>query len=154
MYEYVVIIDRVVDGDTVDVHIDLGFGVWLRDQRVRLHDIDTPECRTRDIEEKFFGLAAKDFVTQMLPEGSTQIMFSKSYDNTGKFGRILADFRVFDFQNDRVSNLTEVLINVGHAVKYNGDNRDLVQQYHLENRHNLFESGMLSRQDFEKFLAQ
>lgn len=154
MYEYTVIIDRVVDGDTVDVHIDLGFGVWMRNERVRLYGVDTPECRTKDLEEKFFGLAAKDFVTKMLPEGSSQIMLSKSYDSKGKFGRVLADFRVFDFQNDRVSTLTEVLMNIGHAAKYQSDNRELLRQYHMDNRYKLFESGMLSRQDFERFLSQ
>lgn len=154
MYEYTVIIDRVVDGDTVDVHIDLGFDMWIRNQRVRLHDIDAPESRSRDLEEKFFGLAATEFVKKTLPEGSSQIMLSKSYDSKGKFGRILGDFRVFDFRNDRVSVLTEVMMNLGHAVKYHAQNRDLLKQYHLDNRQKLFESGLLSRQDFEKFLAQ
>ena len=59
MYEYKIIIDRWVDGDTVDVDIDLGFDVVLKKQRVRLYEIDTPESRTRDLEEKKFGLASK-----------------------------------------------------------------------------------------------
>ena len=59
MYEYRVHILRVVDGDTVDVDIDLGFGIWLRNERVRIMGIDTPESRTRDKVEKVFGLAAK-----------------------------------------------------------------------------------------------
>ena len=58
MYEYRCRIDRVVDGDTVDVDIDLGFGVWLREERVRMYGIDTPESRTRDLVEKKYGLAA------------------------------------------------------------------------------------------------
>ena len=58
MYEYRCRIDRVVDGDTVDVDIDLGFGVWLREERVRMYGIDTPESRTRDLVEKRYGLAA------------------------------------------------------------------------------------------------
>ena len=58
MYEYRVKIVRVVDGDTVDVDIDLGFGVWLKKQRVRLYGIDTPESRTRDLVEKKFGKMA------------------------------------------------------------------------------------------------
>ena len=62
MYEYRCRIDRVVDGDTVDVDIDLGFGVWLREERVRMYGIDTPESRTRDLVEKRYGLAAKAFV--------------------------------------------------------------------------------------------
>ena len=61
MYEYKCKIRKVVDGDTVDVDIDLGFGVWLRKQRVRLVGIDTPESRTKDLEEKKYGLAQKSF---------------------------------------------------------------------------------------------
>mgnify|MGYP001626851200 CR=1 FL=1 len=63
MYEYRANLVKVVDGDTVDVDIDLGFGVWLRDERVRIMGIDTPESRTRDQVEKLFGLAAKNRVT-------------------------------------------------------------------------------------------
>ena len=59
MYEYKCKIRKVVDGDTVDVDIDLGFGVWLRKQRVRLVGIDTPESRTKDLEEKKYGLGCK-----------------------------------------------------------------------------------------------
>ena len=61
MYEYKCKIRKVVDGDTVDVDIDLGFGVWLRKQRVRLVGIDTPESRTKDLQEKKYGLAKKSF---------------------------------------------------------------------------------------------
>ena len=70
MYEYKCRIDRVIDGDTVDVDIDLGFGVWLRKERVRMYGIDTPESRTRDLEEKKYGLAAKAFVLAFLPVDS------------------------------------------------------------------------------------
>ncbi len=62
MYEYRCKVIRVVDGDTVDIDIDLGFGVWLHKERVRIYGIDTPESRTRDKEEKKFGLMAKEFV--------------------------------------------------------------------------------------------
>ena len=70
MYEYKCRIDRVIDGDTVDVDIDLGFGVWLLKERVRMYGIDTPESRTRDLEEKKYGLAAKAFVLAFLPVDS------------------------------------------------------------------------------------
>ena len=68
MYEYRCKVVKVIDGDTVDVDIDLGFGVWLHKERVRMFGIDTPESRTRDLEEKKFGLAAKQFLTDMLDD--------------------------------------------------------------------------------------
>ena len=73
MYEYKCKIRKVVDGDTVDVDIDLGFGVWLRKQRVRLVGIDTPESRTKDLEEKNYGLAAKEFLTKWVTSGGLTI---------------------------------------------------------------------------------
>ena len=66
MFEYNFKLVKVVDGDTVDIDIDLGFGVWLKDQRIRLMGIDTPESRTRDDEEKKFGLLAKEEVIKYL----------------------------------------------------------------------------------------
>ena len=72
MYEYRCKILRVVDGDTVDVDIDLGFGIIMSNERVRIHGIDAPESRTRDLVEKKFGLAAKERVLELLPEGSYQ----------------------------------------------------------------------------------
>ena len=68
MYEYRCKVVKIVDGDTVDVDIDLGFGVWLHKERIRMFGIDTPESRTRDLEEKKFGLAAKQFLTDMLDD--------------------------------------------------------------------------------------
>ena len=65
MYEYNFKLVKVVDGDTIDVDIDLGFGVWLRNQRIRMMGIDTPESRTRDLEEKKFGLIAKEKLIQL-----------------------------------------------------------------------------------------
>ena len=68
MYEYRCKVVHIVDGDTVDVDIDLGFGVWLHKERIRMYGIDTPESRTRDLEEKKYGLAAKAFLTGMLDD--------------------------------------------------------------------------------------
>ena len=68
MYEYKVTLDRVVDGDTIDVNVDLGFTVWLSKQRVRLHGLDTWESRTRDLEVKAKGLLAKEFTKHMVSE--------------------------------------------------------------------------------------
>ena len=92
VYEYNCKIVRVVDGDTVDVDIDLGFGIWMHKERVRLHGIDTPESRTRDLEEKKYGLLAKEQILFFLPEGSMQTLVTVK-DKAGKFGRILGKFK-------------------------------------------------------------
>ena len=83
MYEYRANIRRVVDGDTVDVDIDLGFGVWLKKQRVRLYGIDTPESRTRDLDEKKFGLMAKEYLIDQLKDGA---ILKTRLDGKGKYG--------------------------------------------------------------------
>ena len=70
MYEYKAKILKVVDGDTVDVDIDLGFGIWMKDERVRIKEIDTPESRTRDKEEKVRGLLAKKYLQEALKKGN------------------------------------------------------------------------------------
>ena len=79
MYEYKCKIIKVVDGDTVDVDLDLGFGVWLRDERVRIMGIDTPESRTSDPIEKIFGNAAKQRVNSLLGEDAILISKVKNY---------------------------------------------------------------------------
>ena len=76
MYEYRCKIVKVIDGDTVDVDIDLGFGVWLHKERVRLYGIDTPESRTRDLEEKKYGLMDKKLVLTLMPIGSMKILIT------------------------------------------------------------------------------
>ena len=143
MYEYRATIIKIVDGDTVDVDIDLGFNVVLKDERVRIAGIDTPESRTRDLEEKKFGLAAKARVKQLLGKTcvlKTQINKSGE-DMKGKFGRILGDFNVYDSDTDSWKLLTSILISEGHAVPYHGQNKDDVQKAHLANRVKLLEDG-------------
>ncbi len=145
MYEYRATIIKIVDGDTVDVDIDLGFNVVLRDERVRIAGIDTPESRTRDLEEKKFGLAAKARVKQLLGKTcvlKTQINKSGE-DMKGKFGRILGDFNVYDSDTDSWKLLTSILISEGHAVPYHGQNKDDVQKAHLANRVKLIEDGIV-----------
>ena len=95
MHEYNCTIRRVVDGDTVDVDIDLGFDMWIHNERVRLFGIDTPESRTRDLEEKKAGLFAKDVVLHYLPEGSKQVLRTHK-DKVGKYGRVLGEFVIYD----------------------------------------------------------
>jgi len=146
MYEYRATIIKIVDGDTVDVDIDLGFGIVLSDERVRIAGIDTPESRTRDLEEKKFGLAAKARVKQLLGKTcvlKTQINKSGE-DMKGKFGRILGDFNVYDSATDSWKLLTSILISEGHAVPYHGQNKDDVQKAHLANRVKLLEDGVVT----------
>ena len=73
MYEYRCKIVKIIDGDTVDVDIDLGFGVWLHKERVRLYGIDTPESRTSDKEEKVYGLIAKEWIKKFMPVDSMHV---------------------------------------------------------------------------------
>ena len=146
MYEYRATIVKVVDGDTVDVDIDLGFGIVLSDERVRIAGIDTQESRTRDKEEKKFGLAAKARVKQLL--GKTCVLKTQinkdGEDMKGKFGRILGDFSVYDSATDRWRMLTEILVSEGHAVPYHGQNKEDVQKAHLANRVKLLEDGVVT----------
>ena len=133
MYEYSCKIVRVVDGDTVDVDIDLGFGVWMHNERVRLHGIDTPESRTRDLEEKKFGLLAKDQVKHFLPEGSIQTLVTVK-DKVGKFGRILGKFKIEDHQYPTPTTINEWMIRHHHAAPYFGQSKDEIAHTHLDNR--------------------
>ena len=133
VYEYSCKIVRVVDGDTVDVDIDLGFGVWMHNERVRLHGIDTPESRTRDLEEKKFGLLAKDQVSHFLPKGSIQTLVTVK-DKVGKFGRILGKFKIKDHQYPTPTTINEWMIRHHHAAPYFGQSKDEIEQIHLDIR--------------------
>ena len=146
MYEYKCKIVKVIDGDTVDVDIDLGFGIWVRGERVRLHGVDTPESRTRDKVEKKFGLASKKFVQAMLPKGSDQTLVTEKQgdDAKGKFGRILGKFRVYDHHTDSWMFLGDIMIRQGYAVAYHGQSKDDVEQAHLDNRKLLIEEGVVT----------
>ena len=89
MYEYNAIMEKIVDGDTVDMRIDLGFSVWVM-ERCRLLGIDTPESRTRDMREKKFGKLATQRVKELLLEGSKYTVKTQ-FDSKGKFGRTMVD---------------------------------------------------------------
>ena len=115
MYTYKAKLDRVVDGDTVDVNIDLGFDISVH-KRVRLAGIDTPESRTRDLAEKKLGLAAKSRL-QELCIGDIKV---KSLGK-GKYGRILG----IPYTEDG-RDICQVLIKEGHAVEYNGGKKTKV----------------------------
>jgi len=131
MYEYRCSVVKVIDGDTVDVDIDLGFGIWLKKERIRLRGIDTPESRTRDLEEKKYGLMAKLFLEKMLSEH--QIILKTYKDAEGKFGRILGDL----YQSNDSISINQHLVNNHHAVIYNGQSKEQIQSLHLLNRKKL-----------------
>ena len=131
MYEYRCKIVKIIDGDTVDVDIDLGFGVWLHKERVRLFGIDTPESRTSDKEEKVYGLIAKEWITKFMPLGSMQTLITEK-DKSGKYGRILGKFRVNDGSYDIILN--DWMIANHHAVAYFGQSKNDIAEQHLINR--------------------
>ena len=142
MYEYKCKVLRVVDGDTVDVDIDLGFGIVLSDERVRIMGIDTPESRTRDKVEKLFGKASKHRLESLL--GKVAILKTQinkdGEDMKGKFGRVLGDFVTED---GRMA--TEVMIEEGHCVPYFGGSKEEVQAQHMKNRERLIAEGIVTR---------
>lgn len=131
MYEYRCTVVKIVDGDTVDVDIDLGFGIWMRNERIRLLGIDTPESRTRDKEEKKYGLAAKKYLTEMLNDEGGIVLKTKK-DAEGKFGRILGElWRTTDYAD---KSINQYLVDEHHAVQYYGQSKDEIVEQHLENR--------------------
>ena len=122
MYTYNIELLRVVDGDTIDAKIDLGFDVSVK-KRVRFLGINTPESRTRDLEEKAKGLAAKERVKQLL-EG-TDIIQLVSH-GVGKYGRCLGELsidKVDGKENLTLVSVNQLLIKEGHAVEYHGGKR-------------------------------
>jgi len=145
MYEYNCKINKVVDGDTVDVDIDLGFNIMIKGERVRIMGIDTPESRTSDIVEKKFGLAAKARLKELLkgnPILKTQIN-KKGEDMKGKFGRILGDFIVYYPVTDNWIPVTEIMIMEGHAVPYFGGSKEELKEQHMKNRAKLINNGVV-----------
>jgi micrococcal nuclease len=133
VYEYSCTIVKVVDGDTADVDIDLGFGVWLKKQRIRFYGIDTPESRTRDLEEKKYGLMAKDIVLHYLPIGSTQTLRTRQ-DGKGKYGRILGEFLIHDAKTDSQMTINDWMIREHYAVAYFGQSKEDIEDEHIVNR--------------------
>jgi len=131
MYEYRVKIVKIVDGDTVDVDIDLGFGVWLKKERIRMFGIDTPESRTRDLDEKKYGLMAKEYITRLLDDEGG-IVLKTHKDAEGKYGRILGElWRTTDFADTSINDL---MIKNHHAVAYHGQSKDDIAEQHIVNR--------------------
>ena len=120
-------VTKVVDGDTIDVTLDMGFDI-IYQQRVRLFGIDTPESRTRDKVEKVYGLKSKKFLQEQIKKAKKVSIKTYKGDETGKFGRILGDV----FLDGKSVN--SLMCQKGHAVEYYGQSKDDVEAAHLKNR--------------------
>jgi len=132
MYEYNCEILRVVDGDTVDVSIDLGFDISYK-SRVRLYGIDTPESRTRDKDEKARGLMSKEYLIDELSKG--QVVIKTHKDKKGKFGRVLGEMYVGD------RNINLMMVDGFLAVEYKGQSKKEIEEEHIKNRQTLIAKG-------------
>jgi len=119
MYEYYVRkVENVVDGDTIDVLIDLGFDILFA-SRVRLAGIDTPESRTKDLAEKALGLEAKEYLKKHLKDAKSVVIKTEKMDSSEKYGRILG----WVYINDDTVSLNDMMINDGYAWGYLGDTK-------------------------------
>jgi micrococcal nuclease len=119
MYEYFVKdVTGVVDGDTIDVIIDLGFDI-LFSSRVRLAGIDTPESRTKDLAEKALGLEAKEYLKKSLKDAKSVVIKTEKMDSSEKYGRILG----WVYINGDTVSLNDMMINHGYAWGYLGDTK-------------------------------
>ena len=127
MYEYSCKVERVVDGDTIDVVLDLGFNI-LHKCRVRLYGIDTPESRTRNLDEKARGKLAGSFLKEAIDKGKKVVIQTKLKDSKGKFGRVLGEVVV-----DGV-NINVKMVDENYAVAYYGQSKEDIEKEHLKNR--------------------
>jgi micrococcal nuclease len=136
MHEYKAKVTKVIDGDTIRCDIDLGFDIVMANQTIRLYGIDTPESRTRDLEEKYYGNLSKQFLNDYCPKGST-IILKTHLDEKGKFGRILGELIV-----NKV-NLNEQMVIENLAVEYHGQSKTDIHKEHMFNRQELNRAGSL-----------
>ena len=134
MYEYGCTVERVVDGDTIDVVIDLGFSCMYK-SRVRLFGIDTPESRTRNKDEKARGKLAAKFLSDAVSSGDV-VLKTKLKDSRGKFGRVLATVWVDG------KNINQSMIDNYHAAEYYGQSKEEIEAVHESNSNKLIELGV------------
>ena len=134
MYEYACKVESVVDGDTIDVVLDLGFDILYK-SRVRLYGIDTPESRTRNKDEKARGKMAAAFLEDAINNGKRVVIQTKLKDSRGKFGRVLGDVVV-----DGI-NINQSMIDNYHAAAYFGQSKEAIEAVHDANRTRLIELG-------------
>ena len=137
MYEYSCTVERVVDGDTVDVVLNLGFDILYK-CRVRLYGIDTPESRTRNLDEKARGKMAGAFLKEAIDNGTKVVIQTKLKDSRGKFGRVLGNVVV-----DGI-NINQSMIDHFHAVAYFGQSKEAIEAVHNANRTRLIEMGVFT----------
>ena len=139
MYQYKAKILKVLDGDTVEIDLDLGFNIVLANQKVRLEGVDTHESRTTNLEEKPRGIISKKKLQEKLPVGGwATIETLRSDNNDDKFGRILGVFIAADG-----TRVNQWLIDNNYAVGYLGENKELVQEAHQKNKQILIQRGEL-----------
>ena len=136
MYQYNCTVTRIIDGDTLDVDIDLGFSVKLIKQRIRMMGIDTPESRTRNLEEKKRGLISKQYLLDTCPIGSTIRLVSH---HKGKFGRILGSI----YTDASEQSINKIMCDEGFAVEYYGGSKDDLEEQHQINKQKLIDKGLL-----------
>ena len=140
MYEYTCKVKRVVDGDTVDVVLDLGFDVSYS-CRIRLYGIDTPESRTRNKDEKARGKMAGAFLKEAIEAGEKVVIQTKLKDSKGKYGRVLGEVVVDG------KNINKLMIKKHLAVAYYGQSKNDVEAEHLQNRQILIDKGIFTPVD-------
>ena len=126
MYEYKIKVTRVVDGDTVDAELDLGFNIIYK-ERIRLMGIDTPESRTRNKVEKKLGLKSKARLKELISEHKGNIILTTAKEGKGKFGRILGSLVISD--NGVEANLNDIMIAEGHAREYFGGKKNKLGEW-------------------------
>ena len=133
MFEYKCEVIKVVDGDTVDVNIDVGFSIFHK-ARVRMYGMDTPESRTRDLDEKARGLISKQFILDKVANAK-EIVIKTQKDGKGKFGRVLGKIFIDG------ENINQSMIDQSLAVEYYGQSKEDIEAKHLENRQVLIDNG-------------
>ena len=136
MYEYRCNITRVVDGDTVDAEIDCGFDIIYK-SRIRLYGIDTPESRTRNIDDKARGKLASQFIKEKIADAKL-VKVKTKLDKKGKFGRVLGSIIADDL------DLNQTMIEKHLAVAYFGQSKNDIEAEHLVNRQKLIDLGQFT----------
>ena len=146
MYDYKATVVNIVDADTIDVDIDLGFGILLKNQRIRISGIDAPEMRTLDRVEKLFGNLATQRAKEFLETKNVILQCETDSDgkiSSGKFGRILGDVYIDE------KSLAQTLLDEGHAVKYDIDEKETETQTQI-NRERLLLEGKVTQEEIDE----